>query len=138
MKKKIFISFLTLVLFVSTTSLPVTIHLCKMAQTTKTCSCGMMKHCKMACKNNTIKNFNKLSLKSNCCSTKTVDTSLKDEYLTQKNNGNDNFQTSVVILINNPFENIEQFNINKKYFHNFSPPLLTTNNLYLNNSVLLI
>jgi hypothetical protein len=110
-----------------------------MAQTTKTCTCKMMKNCKMHCG---LKNSNKTtdvhSVKNNCCSTKTVDNSLKIEYLSQQNNTNDNVQTLVVILSVNPFESILQLSLNKRYFQNVSPPLLTSNNLYLNNSVLLI
>jgi hypothetical protein len=139
MKKKIFILSLAALLFVSTTSLPVSVHLCRMAKTTKTCTCKMMKNCKMHCGlNNSNKTTGIHPVKNNCCSTKTIDTSLKIEYLSQQNNTNDNIQTLVVILTNNPFESILQLRLNKKYYQNVSPPLLTSNNLYLNNSVLLI
>ena len=137
MKKKILILSLVTVFFVSTTSLPVTEHLCKMTQTVKTCNCSMMKHCMMGCKSHSDKNVNLLSLKNNCCSTKTIDTKVKDEYLSQQKTNN-NVQTLAVVLISNPFEGIEKLNLNKKYFQDFSPPLLTSNNLYLSNSVLLI
>jgi len=97
-----------------------------------------MKHCKMGCKKNPDKDIHQLSIKSDCCSTKTIDTSVKTEYLSQQNNSNDNTHLLVVVLMDNPFESLEQLNSNKKYFQDFSPPLLISNNLYLINSVLLI
>ncbi len=93
----------------------------------------------MACnKNASGKADHKPGIMNNCCSTKIIDTSVKTEYLSQQNNNNGNIQFSVIILTANPFEKIEQLNSNKKYFQNFSPPLFSNNNLYLNNSVLLI
>ena len=138
MKKKIFILSLVIVFFVSTTSLPITVHLCRMAQKATTSNCNMMGHCKISCKNQSVKEAHLLQINNNCCSTKTIDTSVKDEYLSQKNGNSDNIQSLVFVLTNNPFESIEQLNSNKKYFQDFSPPLLTNNTLYLSNSVLLI
>jgi hypothetical protein len=93
----------------------------------------------MACnKNASGKADHNLRVKNNCCSTKIIDTSIKTEYLAQQNNNNENIQFSVIILTANPFEKIEQLNSNKKYFQDFSPPLFSNNNLYLNNLVLLI
>jgi len=92
----------------------------------------------MSCKNQSVKEAHLLQINNNCCSTKTIDTSVKDEYLSQKNGNSDNIQSLVFVLTNNPFESIEQLNSNKKYFQDFSPPLLTNNTLYLSNSVLLI
>jgi hypothetical protein len=138
MKKKILILSLISVFFVSTTSLPVTVHLCRMAQTTKTCKCGKMGHCMMNCKIHPDKFSNQVTVKNNCCTTKTIDTSVRSEYLSQKDDNNSNAKTFVVILTSSPDESSEHFLSDKKYFQDFSPPLYLSNNLYLNNSVLLI
>lgn len=138
MKKKIFILYLVTVFFVSTTSLPITVHFCKMTKTSAACKCSTMGNCKMSCKNQSVKEAHLPHIKNNCCSTKTIDTTLKDEYLSQQNSNNHNFQPLVFVLTNNPFESISKLNSNKKYFQDFSPPLLTNNTLYLNNSVFLI
>jgi hypothetical protein len=93
----------------------------------------------MACNKNASNKVDyKLRLTNSCCSTKIIDTSLKTEYLYQQINNNESIQFSVIIITANPFEKIEQLNSFKKYFQDFSPPLLSNNNLYLNNSVLLI
>jgi len=126
------------VFFVSTTSLPVTVHICRMAKESKVCNCAKMGHCMMNCNIHTHSFSHKASVKNNCCTTKTIDTSVKAEYLSQQSDISGNSHQLIAVITLNPFDSIEKIIPLKEYFPGISPPLIIGNNLFLTNSVLLI
>jgi hypothetical protein len=138
MKKKTAVILLTLLFFVSTTGIPLTINLCSLMDTPDA------DMCEMHSKSNTCEpGFHHSSVKNQieeaaCCKTELVDKSICDEYLQasiQKQNLNSNIIAVInidLVLINNSLIN------SVKYFSNTSPPSLINNNIYLNNSILLI
>ena len=78
------------------------------------------------------------SISNNCCSVKIVDPSLKAKYLSSNSNTFNTLQFLAVITV--PTLNSQPIitdNCNKIYFDS-SPPLLSSNSLYLTNSTLLI
>jgi hypothetical protein len=85
-----------------------------------------------------IDNIQGTSISNNCCTVKTVDSSIKDNYLTSNNIFTSNVQLVAVIAIpvlNNDINTAGSFN---QIYFDTSPPLLSNNSLYLTNSILLI
>ncbi len=143
MKKKFYISLLTLLFFVSTTSLPLSVHLCKMAKSisAEECSsCMAAKQQKKCCAedlNNTAVKFVKAKAPL-CCSNQFVDAKVKDNFISTKTDVH-NFSTLKIIAP--VIVDLNSDTVNK--FFSFrdkgsSPALLHTNQLYLFNSILLI
>jgi hypothetical protein len=140
-KKKISILSLITVFFVATTSLPISIYFCQMTDTYSLGECPMNMHSEMqnneSCTPVAINDIHGTSISNNCCSVKTVDSSIKDHYLNSNNNANNNIQILAIIAVpGSTFTNTNK-DINKIYFDT-SPPLLSNNSLYLTNSILLI
>lgn len=141
MKKKVFKISLLLLFFISTTGLPVTIQLCNMAKDTE---CEMMnkksmsKHCESTPAGNDLSNSNYSSQYSfNCCATKTINSLIKDSFVSFKTE----IKFNLVELPHSLFTDIENNTVSAKLiFHltDSSPPKSNDNNLYLSNSVLLI
>ena len=143
MLKKVFILSLLALFFVSTTSLPFTIHFCKMQEKMNDNMCRMeMNHpasSDMTCPGINNHDDNIQNVKQfPCCGTKTVDLSIKDQFL---NNRSDSPQfvhlLSVISLAN--FIVVPEGLDNSTYSNiDISPPPRYGNNLYLNFSLLLI
>lgn len=133
--KKISILLFGLVFLLSTTSLPMTLHLCKMAKERSVEQCEK-------CKKDIQKTHSSVTFKntgsSPCCSDQVIDSSVKDNFISSKTNLHDvkNMQLSVSFILaqevlnKNP-ELIWSGEIN-------SPPNLIQNHIYIINSVFLI
>jgi hypothetical protein len=135
MKKKIAVISLILLFFVSTVGLPLSINLCSMMDTPQAESCEMNSKCENEAHSVSLKvEFTK----TDCCTTQIVDKSISDKYLQvdiQKCSLNQN----VIALINLDLIGNNNSPINSiKYFNDSSPPQLISNNIYLDNSILLI
>ena len=90
------------------------------------------------CTSDAADNIQGTRISSNCCTVKTVDSPIKDYYLSSNNNFSGNVQLLAVTalpVLHNHLNIIDSFNQN--YF-DISPPLLSSNSLYLTNSTLLI
>ncbi len=85
-----------------------------------------------------IDNIHSTSISNNCCTVKTVDSSIKDNYLSSNNSFTSNIQLLAVLatpVINNEIAVFGNFN---QIYFDTSPPPLSDNSLYLTNSILLI
>jgi len=95
-------------------------------------------HDNESCNPVAVDNIQGARISNNCCSVKTVDSSIKANYLNSNNNFSGNLQLLVVVTIPVLNNNINiTGSINQIYFDT-SPPLLSSNSLYLTNSILLI
>ena len=137
MKRKLFISTLILFFFVSTTGLPVTMHLCTMNDSNAD-TCEMYSHTN-ECEGVQHSDFSKVKIeKKDCCKTEYKYESIGDKFL-QINSQKDLINQNIVAIIN--FDLAENsfslFNY-QNYFNDSSPPSLINNQIYLNNSILII
>lgn len=141
MKRKIFILTLTLVFLVSTTGMPLIIHYCKMMETATLQACEMhSKEIKKSscCESETHSSVIADSYFSNaideCCTDFLVDHSVKETFLTSKTEIN--LPLYLFTLIPVEFNLSSNHQINQEI--DTSPPLLSSNKIYLTNSILLI
>jgi len=141
MKKRISISILTLLFLVSTTGLPLIIHYCKMMGTASLLSCEM--HSKEIKKSSCCQAESLSSVIGDsyfskeideCCSDFLVDHSVKESFITFKSEIN----TSVYFYTFIPVDFILTSNYQTNVEADTSPPLLSSNKIYLANSILLI
>ncbi len=143
MIKKISILSLLLLFFVSTTSLPFTIHFCKMQKKMNDNMCKMeMSHSSssdMSCQ--VVKNNDEHTSKVKqfpCCGTKTLDLSIKDQFLNNRTDSPQFVHLLSILPAANSIVSLETLD-NTIYSNNdISPPPRYNNNLYLNFSLLLI
>ena len=139
MKKRISILTLSFLFFASTTGLPLTIHLCKMAEPEVADECIMHNEpVKSSCCEESIDNKVFFSSSNpDCCETKTIDNSIVDRYLVQKLEIKSDLAVTSLFL-NSDIHNYKSFA--NKFFgiSDTSPPLLQNNHLYITNSSLLI
>jgi hypothetical protein len=139
MKKKIYILTLAAVFFTSTTALPLSLHYCGMMQTAsfEVCEMHMEEVEVISCcgaVNQSEVYFS--SVKDDCCSTKFVDSSVKDNFVITKTEIINKIHLPVILFIS---FNLDLSGFSQNNFYTYSsPPLLIDNNLYLTNSVLLI
>ncbi len=138
MFKKISILTLLFTFFVSTTSLPITIHLCNMAKEMKTGTCTMhqdrMDNCVVDILSSKTTIHKSLS---SCCETQVVDKSISDKFISVKTELN-NIQKADILLYFTVNESITlNTNYNKNYFTS-PPPGEKEIPLYLSNSIFLI
>jgi hypothetical protein len=137
MKKKITSISLIFLFFVSTVGLPLSVNLCSMMKSEEVELCEMHSN-NMSCENEESSTSGKIALKKqDCCKTEIIYKSISDQYLkvdSQNQNSNQ------IIVLNNPDLSDDYFSkINSSnYFNDSSPSALLNNNIYLNNSVLLI
>jgi hypothetical protein len=90
------------------------------------------------CLPETDNNFCYTSITNNCCTVKTFDSSIKDNYISSTNNLTNTIQLLTIIAVPSISNNLNfAGNLNRIYFDS-SPPLLSSNSLYLTNSTLLI
>ncbi|MFO7445790.1 MAG: hypothetical protein R6W90_05455 [Ignavibacteriaceae bacterium] len=133
--KKIHILILTFVFFLSTTSLPVSLHMCKMMEDVSSEKCGMCDSGMGANENKDTAHF-KNGFSSPCCSTQLIDTSVKDNFL-NKSTSQDFNPVKILSII--PAEEISDItNIASYTDEDTLPPPLQSNVLYLFNSTFLI
>ena len=142
MIKKISISTLLLLFFVSTTGLPLSIHFCKMGSSAASQTCTihneMNKKMHQSCNQDKEENSYFTVEKGSCCKTEIVNKPISDKFLqvdAQKHNLKQNI-TPVIISDLAIGNNSPAITFN--YFTDSSPPTLINNHIYLNNSVLLI
>jgi hypothetical protein len=143
MFKKISILSLLLLFFVSTTGLPLTIHFCNMLNKEVSATCDMhmssqqigMMH--EPCQDQNT-NDNIVSLKTmDCCKTETIIAGVKDSFITNKT------ETQKILISDlMPVSSISVIDLSLKIstysFIDTSPPPLTSNHIYIDNSILLI
>jgi hypothetical protein len=138
MKRKILISTLTLLFLVSTTGLPVTISLCKMAEDEETDQCVM--HHKpvesSCCAEETFEYQITLSDYSGCCEVKFVYNKVDDEFIYNKTEIS--FSSSEYILQPIALSPTVHFYYNESFYCDSSPPFLINPELHITNSILLI
>jgi hypothetical protein len=141
MKKRILISILNLLFLVSTTGLPVTISLCKMADAKDVDQCMM--HNKpvksMCCAEETSENILTISSKlPNCCQISFVYNKVEDQFVSNKteNNFYSSFEKLFVpiTLIPNQLE----LSFGESFYTDSSPPFLINPEIHITNSSLLI
>jgi len=137
-KKKISILTLSFLFFVSTTGLPLVLHYCEMMEAVsfEVCEMHYVKPVQTGCCD-TGSNADVFftSEYDECCSTKLIDSSVKDDFVVSKTEIT-KIQLPVVLLIENNFNSGKT--ISDKFYTDTSPPLLADNHIYLSNSVLLI
>lgn len=143
MYKKVIVIFFNLLFFVSTTGLPLTIHFCSMTETEMTespkCECQVMNNSNMHKACNMTKDASKdISVKAqHCCESEIALKYVKDSFLINKTEIQKNITFSKILVSLLPLhENIKTFT-NFSYTDT-SPPLLSSNQLYIYNSTLLI
>ncbi|MDR3665493.1 MAG: hypothetical protein P4L35_01500 [Ignavibacteriaceae bacterium] len=134
MTKRIIILSFCILFLVSTTGLPLTIHICKMMGTVSVnTKCTM---CKGSCQHSKSSEITGLRLAmGNCCHTETFDKKVKDNFLSFDTEMN--FHSSGVVMIC-PVDCSFCSYLSSVPYADTSPPGLLSNNLYLFNSILLI
>lgn len=138
LKRKFQIFSLSFLLLISITGLPIAYHICFMMQSISLQSCGMCQNASTKCCKDEVDGKEILSsTKDNCCSVKFVANPIEEKYLTsstekQKLEIKNNYFATIVDNIAFKIEILKHFYIDK------SPPKITSNTLYLSNSILLI
>ena len=124
---------LTIILFftVSTTGLPLFIHLCKTMQEVSFDSCSMCKSHKSAEK----VSFSRVN---DCCDSKEAVTPISEKYILSKDSKDIVNVFGSVILLDNIVVNDQQHYVRYYAVLDNSPPGAISNSLYLDNSILLI
>lgn len=141
MKKRFLISTLILLFLVSTTGLPATISLCKMATAEAADQCMM--HSKpvksMCCMKETSENTLRISSTTpNCCEVSFVYNKVDDQFVTNKSENN--FYSSFDHLCNliSLIPNQLEFSLSESFYTDSSPPFLINPEIHISNSALLI
>ncbi len=78
------------------------------------------------------------TISMNCCSVKTINASVKDNFLASQQSFVDNIQIVAVISLNEPGEALSAPNSTGKFYFDTSPPIHQSIPLYLTNSTFLI
>lgn len=133
MKRKISILTLVVLFFASTTGLPLALHFCQMSETEEVCEQIMMMKKSSCCEEEQTEIYITNGI-DQCCSTKLVDSSIKDNFVVSKTE----FFIPLYLYTIIPIENdlpLNHYSFFKVYI---SPPPLIDNHLYLTNSILLI
>ena len=137
-KTKIFS--LMLLFVISTTGLPFTVNLCKMAALEKD-QCVM--HHQMVssgcCAHETSEQKPSISFdKYNCCETEFMYKKVEDQYLIHKTSV-DYFSSQEIISHSVDFIHpLAEYSFNESFYTDSSPPFLINSKLHITNSVLLI
>jgi hypothetical protein len=141
MKKKISILTLVFVFLVSTTGMPLIIHYCKMMETASLQACEM--HTKEVKKSSCCESVTQSSAMTDsyfskaideCCEDFVVDHSVKETFVNSKTEIN----LPLYLFTFIPVDLDLTSNYQTSSEVNTSPPLLSTNKIYLTNSILLI
>jgi hypothetical protein len=144
MIRKIYILSFIVTFFISTTGLPLTLHICKMMEMEKMNECSICNSSKdkiqMPCCSEEMQTERNAitDSKAPCCELTIVDKKLSDKFFFSQNNSKEEFRLLTVLIENGNF-NQNSFSLyTSNKFVNGSPPGLLTNHRYLNLSVLLI
>lgn len=139
--KRILILTLTLLFVVSTTGLPVTINLCKMANEVNTDEC-MMHHkpVKSHCcgMKTSATGLIVSSVVPDCCETEFIYNKVEDEFVTNKTDVNFFSSSQILFQSVNVIPSAIDFSFNESYYCDSSPPFLINSDLNITNSILLI
>lgn len=142
MKKKL-ILIVTILFFLSTTGLPISLHYCQMQGSTSLSSCEMClidenESGSSCCEEEFDSSVQIKSGNSDqCCVTKVIESSVKDGFLVLVNDVKIELENLNSFFTNNVFiPSLENRNLNFQ-FSDSSPPL-ADNHIYLLNSVILI
>ena len=140
MNKRILIPIFTLLFLVSTTGLPVTINLCKMAaEDADQCTMHQKPVRSMCCMEETSDNTLKIaSTTPNCCQVSFVYNKVESEFVNDKteNNFYSSFQ-SFIIQVSIVSDELEIMS-NESFYTDSSPPFLIDPQIHITNSTLLI
>ena len=140
MKKRILISTLTILFLVSTTGLPVTISMCKMAVgDADQCTMHQKPVKSMCCMEETLENTLRISgTAPNCCQVSFVYNKVESEFVNNKTELNfyssSHIILSLVVLIPGQLELISA----ESFYTDSSPPFLIDPEIHITNSALLI
>ena len=140
MKKRILISTLTILFLVSTTGLPVTISMCKMAAgDADQCTMHQKPVRSMCCMEETSENTLRISRTTpNCCQVSFVYNKVESEFVNNKTELNfyssSHIILSLVALIPSQLELISA----ESFYTDSSPPFLIDPEIHITNSSLLI
>ena len=138
-KTKIFS--LALLFVISTTGLPITINLCKMATSESSDECTMhqMPVKSNCCAEETSEHSESISYdKFNCCQIEFVYKKVEDQYLVLKTSI-DYFSSQQIISHSADFiPSIAEYFQNESFYTDSSPPFLINTDLHITNSVFLI
>jgi hypothetical protein len=141
MKKKL-ILIVTLLFFLSTTGLPISLHYCQMQSSTSFSSCEMcsLKEIELepSCCEEEFDSSVQIKAENSeqCCATQIIDKSISDNFIPLKLEVKQDPSSSVIYLTNLISK---QLILNHQFINSAaSPPFTQHNDLYLQNSVLLI
>ena len=144
MFRKIYISTFLLTFFISTTGLPLTLHICKMMEMEMITECSMCEteevEMNMPCCSDDMEDKKYIITDFNdpCCELTIVDKKLSDKFFFSKPNVKEEFSLVSILLVDNYSDQNNFSSHSSVRSITESPPDLLTNNLYLNLSVLLI
>ena len=132
---------LALLFVVSTTGLPITINLCKMAASENRSQCTMhqMPVKSNCCAKETSEYGESISFdRLNCCQSEFVYNKVEDQYLVHKSSI-DYFSSQQIISHSTDFiPSIEEYSLNESFYTGSSPPFLINPELHITNSIFLI
>jgi len=134
MKRKISILTLALLFFTANTALPFTLHICQMMDMTETCS-HMIPKKDLCCEEEIESDVFLAKAYDQCCLSKIIDPSLKENYIGSKTGLAQKIEFVILHINTNTF--LLNFTVSNIY-SDISPPPISTNNIYLINSNLLI
>jgi hypothetical protein len=144
MFRKIYILSFVLTFFISTTGLPLTLHICKMMEMENIAECSMCESSKTetqipCCSEEMEDEINVITdFTDPCCELTIIDKKLSDKFFFSAHSSKEEF-ILVSILVADIYDNQNIFSISiSNSLISESPPGLLTNHLYLNHSVLLI
>lgn len=129
--------------FLSTAGLPISLRYCNMEEITSFSDCGMCSVDIVENKDSCCDEVDDYSVQFNsklseeCCVTKLIESSVKDEFVLELNKVKIDFNNFNSVIINNVFNFSPKVDQYKFTFSDSSPPL-NNNNLYLLNSLFLI
>jgi hypothetical protein len=138
MKKKISISTLAFLFFASTTGLPLVLHYCEMMQSFSLEVCEMHNNETIVTSCCEAENTSQVYFSKGydtCCTTKLVDSSVKDDFVLNKTEFT---KIQLLLVLNSDLIYNFSNQSSNNFYNDTSPPLLADNHLYLNNSILLI
>ncbi len=138
MKRKVITYFLLSVFLFSTIGVPITLHYCRMMNSVSFKSCGMCeKESSDCCKDDDFGTTINSIENGFCCDTKFIAEASSEKYISSSFEiQNIDVKTFVFTI---PSDHSFSVNVtNRSVISDISPPTAYSNNLYLNNSILLI
>ncbi len=143
MKKKISILSLIFIFVVSSTSLPIAVYYCNMTHIYTFGKCAMEMPSENpdagTCTQVRINDGSNSSFNNDCCTVKTIDSSIKDNYIISNPDTYSNLHVIAVFavpVLSNIYNSVSNNSI--QIYYNSSPPIYSESPLYITNSILLI